>query len=75
MARIKCNINEMMAITLGQGTWYSPIISTPSLKAIIFFTCVVHTCKGDFMTDTIKLHNIGLLHLKSQCSLPVLGGE
>jgi len=47
----------------------------PEFKSSNYFTYVVHTCKGDFMADIIKLHDSGLLHLKSQCSLPVLGGE
>ena len=53
-----------MAMALGQRTRYSPIITTLSLKALIFFNYVVHTCKGDFMADTIKLHNSGLLQME-----------
>lgn len=35
MTRLKCNVNEMMAMILGQRTWFSPIITTLSLKALI----------------------------------------
>ena len=46
MARIKCNVNEMMAMTLGQRMWYSPIITTLSLKALIILPTLSTPVKG-----------------------------
>ena len=46
MARIKCNINEMMAMTLAKRMWYSPIITTLSLKALIFLPMLSTPVKG-----------------------------
>ena len=46
MTRLKCSVNEMMAMTLGQRMWYSPIITTQSLKALIILPTLSTPVKG-----------------------------